>query len=87
MSNPLIYECDYYLVLEPSKPERILSAEETLSWLQKWLEDLDHWPEDLERELSLSSAAKRLLDTACDLELKPGVSLQWFAVRIDPPGS
>ena len=31
--------------------------------------------------------AERLLETACELELEPGRAIQWFAVRIDPPGS
>ena len=85
MSNPLIHESDYYVVLEPSQPERILTAQETLCWLQQWLGKLDEWPEDLRSELSIDSAANRLLDTSCDLELQPGISIQWFAVRIDPP--
>ncbi|MEY4840973.1 MAG: hypothetical protein RLZZ374_1881, partial [Cyanobacteriota bacterium] len=33
------------------------------------------------------SRALRLLETACELEWEPGVSVQWFAVRLDPPGS
>jgi hypothetical protein len=30
--------------------------------------------------------AERLLDTACELELEPGLRVQWFAVRLEPPG-
>ena len=86
MSDPLIRECDYFLVLEPSQPEKILSHEETLSWLQHWLETLDQLPEDLKAQKNPAKAAKHLLDTACDLELSPGFTLQWFAVRLDPPG-
>ncbi|WP_320673534.1 chlororespiratory reduction protein 7 [Prochlorococcus sp. MIT 1341] len=83
MSNPLIRKCDYYLVLEPLKAEKILTLQETLDWLQKWLGEIDDWPDDLKTESSMDSAAKRLLDTACELEIQPGFSLQWFAVRID----
>ena len=38
MSDPLIREFDHFLVLEPSQPERILTYQETLGWLQNWLE-------------------------------------------------
>ena len=85
MSNPLIRDCDHYLVLEPARNERILTVEETLSWLEEWLGKFNNWPEDLQTELSSSSAAKRLLDTACDLEIEPGLRIQWFAVRIEHP--
>jgi hypothetical protein len=87
MSDPLIRACDHYVVLEPSQPERILSASDTLKWLQGWLESLDALPQDLQSQPSVTAAAQRLLDTACDLQVGPGLSLQWFAVRLDPPGS
>ncbi|MEC7738677.1 MAG: chlororespiratory reduction protein 7, partial [Cyanobacteriota bacterium] len=35
----------------------------------------------------LVAAAQRLLDTACELEVGQGLCLQWFAVRLEPPGS
>ncbi len=85
MSDPLIHECANYVVLEPGKPEQILSAESTLQWLQHWLQALEELPYDLQSEKSIASAAKRLIDTACDLEIQPGITLQWFAVRVDPP--
>ncbi len=84
MSNPLIRSCANYLVLEPGKPERLLSSKETLAWLQEWLMQIDYLPKDLEAQPSLADAAIRLLDTACDLEINPGFKLQWFAVRLDP---
>ncbi len=85
MSDPLIRELDDYVVFEPGGEEKYLNAEETLKWLQRWLESLDELPEDLQGEASLESASQRLLDTACALEVKPGITLQWFAVRLDPP--
>ncbi len=85
MSDPLIRACDDYVILEPGSEERFLNAKETLSWLRSWLEQLDHLPEDLQDQPTINHAAQRLLDTACDLEIKPGFTLQWFAVRLDPP--
>ncbi len=84
MSDPLIRACDDYVVLEPGKRERIISAQETLQWLENWLEKLDDLPEDLKQKKTLGMAAQHLLDTACDLEIQPGVNLQWFAVRLNP---
>ena len=85
MSDPLIHDCDNYVVLEPGKNEKILNAKDTEKWLEKWLNKLEQLPSDLKDQKSMSDAAKRLIDTACSLEIKPGISLQWFAVRINPP--
>ena len=85
MSDPLIRACDNYVVIEPGKEEIFLTAKETLQWLKSWLEQLEKLPQDLSNQPSLTAAAKRLIDTACDLEIKPGVKVKWFAVRLDPP--
>ena len=87
MSNPIIHDCENYVVLEPGKDEIFLNEEETIHWLMSWLEQLEKLPKDLENQPSLQNAAQRLLDTACDLEIKPGFSLQWFAVRLDRPSA
>ena len=85
MSNPLIRACDHYVVLEPGKPEQFLNNKETKEWLKGWLAELEELPQDLQSQPSINAAAQRLLDTACDLEIKPGFNLQWFAVRMEPP--
>ena len=41
MSHPIIRECDHYLIMEPSKDERFLTKEETLQWLENWLNKMD----------------------------------------------
>ncbi len=87
MSNPLIHSYENYVILEPGKSDRILSSQETLTWLEHWLENMNPLPQDLQSQPSCRAAAQRLLDTACDLEIQPGFNLQWFAVRIDPPES
>ena len=81
----MIRACDDYVVLEPGKPEQLLDVPNTLAWLSQWLQTMDRLPEDLADLSSVEAAAQRLLDTACDLELSPGVSIQWFAVRLEPP--
>ena len=87
MSDPLIRACDDYVVLEPGKPEQLLDVANTLAWLSRWLQTMDQLPADLADQASVEAAAQRLLDTACNLELSPGVSIQWFAVRLEPPSS
>jgi hypothetical protein len=87
MSDPLIRELDHYVVLEPGGGERILSAAETLLWLERQLAMMAAPPADLHDLPEGRLQAERLLDTACELELEPGRSVQWFAVRLEPPGS
>jgi hypothetical protein len=87
MSDPLLRELDHYVVLEPVGGERILTAAETLAWLAAQLETLDEVPADLVALAGPAERAQRLLETACELELAPGLSIQWFAVRLEPPGS
>ena len=75
------------MVLVPGEPEQLLTAADTMTWLAGRLQDLDPWPSDLAGCSSPEQAALRLLDTACELEISPGISLQWYAVRLEPPGS
>jgi hypothetical protein len=86
MSDPLLRELDHYVVLEPAGEERILTAAETLAWLADQLMALEQVPADLAAMASPEEQAQRLLETACELELAPGLSIQWFAVRLEPPG-
>ena len=86
MSDPLLRELDHYVVLEPAATERILSAAETRLWLIEQLGRLERPPADLAGLGDVAVQAERLLDTACELELEPGRTIQWFAVRLEPPG-
>ncbi|MFM8526015.1 MAG: chlororespiratory reduction protein 7 [Cyanobacteriota bacterium] len=87
MSDPLIRECDHYVVLESGGgAERILTAADTLTWLEGQLAILPAPPEDLGDLVDDHARAERLLETACELELSPGQTIQWFAVRLEPPG-
>ncbi len=76
---------DNYVVLVPGESEKFLDREETLLWLQNWLSKFDSLPLDLKCKPSIGEAAQHLLDTACDLEIKPGFTVQWYAVRLDAP--
>ena len=85
MSDPLIRELSNYVILEPNKNQRFLSSEETLKWLCNWLKAMEELPKDLQEKNSIKEASKHLLDTACNLEIKPGLTIQWFAVRLESP--
>jgi hypothetical protein len=86
MSDPLLRELDHYVVLEPAGAEAILTAVETLAWLETHLGKLDAPPADLAGLADPRERAQRLLDTACELELEPGRVISWFAVRLELPG-
>ena len=86
MSDPLIREMDNYVVLVPGENEQFLNKEQTLAWLQSWLEKFDSLPLDLACKSSIPEAAQHLLDTACDLEIKAGFTVQWYAIRLESPG-
>lgn len=87
MSDPLLREMDHYVVLEPGGEEFILSAQETRGWLAQHLGSLTRLPADLAHLGTPEAQAERLLDTACELELGPGLAIQWFAVRLQRPES
>jgi hypothetical protein len=85
MSDPLLRELDHYVVLEPACGERLLTAAETEQWLAERLGRLAEPPHDLAHLPTAVERAQRLLATACELELEPGVAIQWYAVRLEPP--
>jgi len=86
MSDPLIRELDHYVVLEPGRPQEMLTAADTLQWLERQLSRLVETPADLIDLPDSAARARRLLETACELELEPGVVVQWFAIRLEPSG-
>ena len=84
MSNPLIRSEDHFVLLEPDKKERIVSREEAIKWLRKWLKEIDistiNQNENFEKEETIS----QFLEDTCELEISSGYVIKWFAVRIDP---
>ena len=49
------------------------------------LTGLEEMPADLADLPDGAARACRLLETACELEIEPGVTVQWFAIRLEPP--
>ena len=83
MSNPLIRSVDHFVLLEPEKKEKIVTREEAILWLRNWLIKINYstinQTEDFEKDEIISD----FLENICELEIKPGYTIKWFAVRID----
>ncbi|MBW4634394.1 MAG: chlororespiratory reduction protein 7 [Iphinoe sp. HA4291-MV1] len=85
MPDSLMYQQDYFVVLETNQPEQFLSALELLEKLKEILHKLKF--EDLSPDLrsfdSIEAQAKYLIDTSCELDVGSGQYLQWYAVRLE----
>lgn len=84
MPDPLMYQQDAFVVLEPNQPEQFLTPGELL---EKLRQILVHRQQDLPRELqkfaTVEAQAQYLLDTSCEFNLEPGQYLQWYVVRLE----
>ncbi len=85
MPNSLMYQDeDTFVLLYPDRPEEFFSASELREKLQDILAHLQHeLPRDLQKFTNLSDQAEYLLYNNCQLEIAPGQSLQWYAVRLE----
>ncbi|MEM9540295.1 MAG: chlororespiratory reduction protein 7 [Cyanobacteria bacterium P01_E01_bin.42] len=83
MADSIMYEEDYYVVLEPDRPEQFLTQEELLEKLKGILQQQEELPRDLQQFNSLAEQAQCLLDTACEFDVAPGQYLQWYATRLE----
>ncbi len=84
MSNPIIRSTDHFVLLEPSKNEKIVTKEEAIIWLKEWLLKADISPIYQKEELDKDSEIADFLENICELEIKPGFIIKWFAVRVNP---
>jgi hypothetical protein len=80
----MMYQEDAFVVLEPGKPEQLLSREEVLELLQEVLKPRqDDLPKDVRHYDTVEKQAQYLLESYCELELRPGYQLQWYVVRLE----
>ena len=70
--------------MEPGKDEEFVTSDDAITWLENWVSQLDYKSKDLANYNSSHQAAKHLVDTACQLKINAGFTVQWFAVRLDP---
>lgn len=84
MSDPLMYQQDAFVVLEPNQSEQFLTPAELLDKLKNLLmERQENLPQDLKKFTSVDAQAQYLMDTSCEFDLSPGQYLQWYVVRLE----
>lgn len=84
MPDAIMYQEEMFVVLMPGIAEEFLAAEELLERLIGLLGDRQQdLPRDLQRFTTVAAQALYLRDTACELELAPGETMQWYVVRLE----
>lgn len=84
MPNAIMYQEDMFVVLMPGEAEVFLTPEELLEKLAGLLSGRQSdLPRDLQRFTTVAEQARHLRDTACELELAPGETMQWYVVRLE----
>ncbi len=84
MPDPLMYQQDTFVVLEPDTSEQFLTMAELLEKLQGILvQRQQNLPRDLQKFTSVEDQAQYLVDTSCELDVGPGQYLQWYSVRLE----
>ena len=84
MPDSLMYQEENYVVLEPNKPEQLMTGAELLEKLREILvQQQDNLPRDLQKLSSVDAQAQKLRDTYCEYEFTPCQFLQWYVVRLE----
>tara|TARA_Y100000589_G_scaffold170882_1_gene162310 strand:- start:336 stop:593 length:258 start_codon:yes stop_codon:yes gene_type:complete len=84
MSNPLIRSVEHFVLLEPEKEEKIVNKDEAIKWLRNWLTKVDFLTINQNKDFEKDENIEDLLEDTCELEIRTGYVIKWFAVRIDP---
>lgn len=83
MSNPLIRSEEHFVLLEPETKEKIVTKKEAIKWLKDWLLKINSSTIYQEEDFEKGNSIEKLLENTCELEVKPGYIIKWFAVRIE----
>lgn len=84
MPDPMMYQQDDFVVLEPNQQEQFITASELLEKLKIVLaQSQQQLPQELQNFSSIEEQANYLINTSCELVLEPGQYLQWYAVRLE----
>lgn len=89
MSESSLRDQNHYVLLLPNLvDEQFLTSDELREFLQTLLQENPHLlDQDLQRFTDPIQQAERLIDTACSIEIEPGQSIQWYAVRLSKDSS
>ncbi len=84
MSSTSMYSEDHFVLLMPGEAERILSASELTEQLKVWVvQYADELPLDVASQQGAEAQAVALREGSCELELEPGRTAQWYAIRLE----
>lgn len=84
MADATMYSEDMFVLLIPGSDEVFLEPDDLLAKLKAMLENYANpLPRDLQKFDWVEQQAQHLRDTACEFEVTPGVSWQWYAVRLE----
>ena len=84
MPDSIMYQEDGFVVLEPDKPEQILTAQELLDKLKTiLLTRQDDLPRELQKFTSVETQAQYLMENFCDLDVGSDSYLQWYVIRLE----
>jgi hypothetical protein len=85
MVDPIMYQEEAYVLLEPDQPEQFITPAELLEKLETVLAATpqDELPPDLQRFSDRHAQATYLMETSCELDVGPGQFLQWYVVRLE----
>ncbi len=72
------------MILEPEKKEEIVTKAKAIEWLKEWLTKVDFPRINQNVDFEKEEIIEDFLENTCELEIKPGYTVKWFAVRIDP---
>ena len=84
MVDSIMYQEDYFVLLQPEQGEQFFTPTELLLKLEQVIQS---YPESLPKELNKHTTprqkAEYLRDNFCQLDLEPGEYLEWYVVRLE----
>lgn len=84
MVDSIMYQEDYFVLLQNDQDEQFLTPSELLSQLEQVIESCpEHLPKELDKFATSSQKAQYLRDNFCQLDLEPGQYLHWYVVRLE----
>lgn len=84
MPDSIMYQGDYFLVLESDRDEQFQTPDELRDKLKTLLESRpDLQPRELNKFSTLEEKALHLRDNYCELDTGSGEYLQWYVVRLE----
>ncbi|MEG3439120.1 chlororespiratory reduction protein 7 [Pannus brasiliensis CCIBt3594] len=84
MPDSIMYQGDYFVVLETDRDEQFHTPDELRDKLKALLESRpDIRVRELERFSSPEEKAVHLRDNYCELDVGEGEYLQWYVVRLE----